>query len=172
MRVFIPATFGMLHELAEHNKFHVRGGVAFTVTAKLRTDFADVEADEEELEHYAFQDAAMASMRLLTAGDPYFSSRRVVISADVPEVWATVDVDAGDTVVRLKPAEVEFDQIAAIHVDLAEYEELTAAGVAHIDAADLGDEEAENHVFTALENFMAWYDPLELGILTALSADS
>lgn len=164
MRVYLPATFATLHQLADDGKFPARSAVAFAVTDALRSSFD--EGDEEEFDHYAFQDAALASLRLLSAGDPHFPHRRVVISADIPDEQATLDEVAGDTVVRLDPALVEFDQVAAIHVDLGDYEEATAKAVAAIDAADLGDEDAELAVGDALDNFMAWYDPLELNLLT------
>ena len=43
-----------------------------------------------------------------------------------------------------------------------------AKAIEAIDAADLGDEDAELIVGDAVDNFMAWYDPTELPVLVQL----
>ena len=52
--------------------------------------------------------------------------------------------------------------------DSAEAEEATAKAIEVIDAADLGDEDAELAVGDAQDNYMAFYDPSELPVLVEL----
>ncbi|MDO4928914.1 MAG: hypothetical protein Q3976_07635 [Corynebacterium sp.] len=166
MRVYIPATFAMLNQLAAEGSFHARNGYGFAVTPALEKIY---EGDEEELAALAFDDAALASIRLLAVGDePDFPHRRVVISTDLPDSQITVADDLGDSVLTLSPATIQFDQVGAIHIDPQESEAATAAAIEVIDAADLGDEDAELTVGDCLDNFMAWYDPSELQVLTQL----
>ncbi|WP_342319174.1 DUF6912 family protein [Corynebacterium mayonis] len=164
MRVYIPATFGMLKSLDSDGLIHARGGWAFAVTPEL-TEFY-TSGDVEELEAIAFDEAARTSIRLLTAGDEAdFPHRRVVISADVDT--AEGHPEMGESVVKLA-APVEVTEVAALHVDIREAEEATAAAIANIDAAELGDEDAELIVGDAQDNYMAFYDPSELPFLVEL----
>ncbi len=166
-RVYIPATFAMLEELQLTGQLAARSGWGFAVTPALQEFFT--EGDEEEIAYSAFQEAAMASLRLLAIGDEErFPARRVVISIDVDADNATPQPDMGDSVVALQPAAFSVTQVAAIHVDVAESEEATARATQLIDAADLGDEDAELAVGDALDNFMAYYDPTELPFLIEL----
>lgn len=91
----------------------------------------------------------------------------MVVSADVPDSQATPDPEMGESVVKLS-APVQIEDIAAIHVDIAEAEEATAKAVEVVDAADLGDEDAELAVGDAQDNYMAFYDPSELPVLVEL----
>ncbi|KQB84128.1 DUF6912 family protein [Corynebacterium oculi] len=167
MRVYIPATFSTLRGLNESRVVTARSGWAFAVTPALREFYT--EGDEEEIAHAAFQDAAEASLRLLAVGDEEeFPRRRVVISADVPEGHVTLTPENGESLVRLSPAQINLVDVAAIHVDVPESEEATAKATEAIDAADMGDEDAELAVGDALDNFLAWYDPSELPVLVEL----
>lgn len=167
MRVYIPATVSTLRGLAESRVVTARSGWAFAVTPALREFYT--EGDEEEIAHAAFQDAAEASLRLLAGGDEEeFPHRRVVISADIPDHHATPTPENGEAVVRLNPAQINLVDVAAIHVDVPESEAATARAIGVIDAADLGDEDAELLVGDALDNFLAWYDPSELPVLVEL----
>ncbi|AHI22015.1 DUF6912 family protein [Corynebacterium vitaeruminis] len=167
MRVYIPATFALLQELSENGAITARSGYGFAVTPALREWFT--EGDEEDFSEIAFDDASRASLRLLAIGDEErFPHRRVVVSVDVPDENVTLEPNLGEAVVSLKPAQVGFDAVAAIHVDVEASEGATAKAIASVDAADLGDEEAELAVGDALDNFMAWYDPSELGVLVQL----
>ena len=56
----------------------------------------------------------------------------------------------------------------AVRVAIAEAEEATAKAIEVIDAADLGDEDAELAVGDAQDNYMAFYDPSELPVLVEL----
>ena len=164
MRVYLPATFGMLASLEENKLIHARNGWAFAATDALHDFFTS--GDEEEIEAFAFDDAALASIRLLAIGDEErHPHRRVVISADVTN--ATADPEMGESVVRLA-GPVKLEDVAAIHVDIAEAEQATAKAIEVVDAADLGDEDAELTVGDAQDNYMAFYDPSELPVLVEL----
>lgn len=157
----------MLSELAANGKIAVRSGWGFALTPALRDFFES--GDTEEIEAVAFDHAAEASLRLLATGEQQrFPHRRVVISIDVADTAAKPEPDYGESVVKLDPPSFELAQVAAIHVDLAEAEAATAKAVAAIDAADLGDADADLIVGDAQDNFMAWYDPTELNALVEL----
>lgn len=163
MRVYIPATFAMLKELEANGEIHARSGWGFAATPALVEFFTS--GDEEEIEAVAFDDAALASLRLLAIGDePDFPHRRVVISADVD---AVPQPDMGESVVKLSEA-ITREDVAAIHVDIAAAEEATKKATELIDAADLGDQDAELAVGDAQDNYLAFYHPDELPFLVEL----
>ncbi|WP_206214041.1 DUF6912 family protein [Corynebacterium qintianiae] len=163
MRVYIPATFSMLASLKDNGVLHARNGWGFAATPQLSEFYTS--GDQEEIEAIAFDDAALASIRLLAiGGEEQFPHRRVVVSADVN---ATGEPDMGESVVRVS-GPVELKDVAALHVDVAEAEEATAKAIEQIDAADLGDEDAELAVGDAQDNYMAFYDPSELPFLIEL----
>ncbi|WP_448851419.1 DUF6912 family protein [Corynebacterium sp. 335C] len=162
MRVYVPATFGMLQELLDDGEVRPRGGWGFALTEALRDFFES--GDEEELADVAFTEAARTSLRLLTEHDGPFPHRRVVIAADVE---AEPDPEMGEAVVRVAGA-VPRAKVAAVHVDLEQAEPLVAKAVEVVDAADLGDEDAELTVGDALEHELAWYAPQELPMLVEL----
>ncbi|WP_296147914.1 DUF6912 family protein [uncultured Corynebacterium sp.] len=163
MRVYIPATFAMLKELDAEGTIHARSGWGFAATPALVEFFTS--GDEEEIEAVAFDDAALASLRLLAIGDePDFPHRRVVISADVD---AVPQPDMGESVVKLSET-INREDVAAIHVDIAAAEEATKKATELIDAADLGDQDAELAVGDAQDNYLAFYHPDELSFLVEL----
>ncbi|CAM3129235.1 DUF6912 family protein [Corynebacterium gottingense] len=163
MRVYIPATFAMLEQLNEQGVLHARNGWGFAATPELTEFFTS--GDQEEVEAIAFDDAALASIRLLAIGDEErFPHRRVVVSADVD---ATGEPDMGESVVKVS-GPVELKDIAAVHVDVREAEDATKRATELIDAADLGDEDAELAVGDAQDNYMAFFDPSELPFLIEL----
>ncbi|AGP31380.1 DUF6912 family protein [Corynebacterium terpenotabidum] len=167
MRVYLPATFDMLGVLAREGQMPVRSGVGFALTPALQEFFTA--GDEEEIEYQAFLEASRASLRLLTAGgEARFPHRRVVISADLPAAVVTATPDKGEAVVTLSPSILEVDQLVAIHVDDEGNEAATAAAIDVVDAADLGDEDAEITLGDCEDNLMSWYDARELGILVDL----
>ena len=163
MRVYIPATFSMLKSLDSNGVIHARNGWGFAATPELTEYFTS--GDQEEIEAIAFDDAALASIRLLAiGGEEQFPHRRVVVSVDA-EVQPQPEM--GESVVKLA-GPVELKDVAAIHVDVKEAEEATAKAIEAIDAADLGDEDAELTVGDAQDNYMAFYDPSELPFLIEL----
>nr|WP_256478179.1 hypothetical protein [Corynebacterium stercoris] len=153
----------MLAGLEADGILHARNGWAFAATPELTEWYTS--GDQEEIEAIAFDDAALASIRLLAIGDEErFPHRRVVVSADVD---ASGEPEMGESVVKLA-GPVALEDVAAIHVDVQEAEEATARAIEHIDAADLGDEDAELAVGDAQDNYMAFYDPSELPFLVEL----
>lgn len=167
MRVYIPATFGMLRELSDNRVIVARSGWGFAVTPALNEFYTA--GDEEEIAHAAFQDAAEASIRLLAIGDEEdFPYRRAVISVDLEDAHITVAPENGESVVKLDPARIALEDVAAIHIDVESSEADTKEAIAVIDESDLGEEDAELAVGDAQDNFMAWYDPNELPFLIEL----
>lgn len=164
MRVYIPATFDMLHQLEAESVMPIRSGYGFALTPALIESF--VSGDEEEIDYFAFMDAALASIRLLATGDvERYPHRRVVITADISKSRIIFGSDLGDSVVHIEGA-LSLEEILAFHIDTADSEEATAIAISKIDEADLGDEDAELAVGDAQDNLMAWFDSSELALLT------
>ncbi|MGE5696405.1 MAG: DUF6912 family protein [Candidatus Sericytochromatia bacterium] len=163
-RVYIPTTLGMLQRLvADHQLFPVNG-TAFAVTPALREAYSS--GDEDELAEVALREAALASLRLLSTDETSaFPCRRAVLVAEVDRVTPLPLLD--DAVVRLA-GPVSLEQVVCIHVDNAAAEDAVAAAVEVIDAADLGDEDAELAVGDAQDHDLAWYAPQELPFLLEL----
>jgi hypothetical protein len=190
MRVYVPATLAMLRRLVADGSMFPVSGTAFAVTPKLREAYA--EGDDDELGEVAMREAALASLRLLAidtdasdnqanendasasdndtgAADPRAAQplppRRAVLVADVDPVTLRPDLD--DAVVRVG-APVTVDEVAAIYVDTGAAEGAVRAAMAVIDAADLGDEDAELAVGDAQDHDLAWYATQELPFLLEL----
>ncbi|WP_201295162.1 MULTISPECIES: hypothetical protein [Nocardia] len=178
----------MLRELVERRELTPVSGTAFAVTPALREAYAS--GDEEELGEVAMNEAARASLRLLaaereaigssedsdpdsdpdpdeaapvTGGGPVY--RRAVIAADVTGAKLRPDLD--DAVVRLT-GPIGYQQIASVHVDLADAEPQVAKAVDVVDAADLGDTDAEFVLGDAEDHQLAWYAAQELPFLLEL----
>jgi hypothetical protein len=178
MRVYIPATLALLQQLVADGSMFPMSGTAFAVTPTLREAYA--EGDDEELAEVALREAALASLRLLSfdeedaddtadkakAGDEVTEEalpvRRVVLVADVES--ATIRPDLDDAVVRIG-GPVALSDLVAAFVDTAAAEAAVRAAIGVIDAADLGDEDAELIVGDAQDHDMAWYATQELPFL-------
>ena len=166
MRVYLPATLAMLRTLVKTGEFTPVGGTGFALTPALRESYTS--GDAEELEYAAMLDAARASLRLLaaeTGSDPDGPVRRVVIAADHDPVIPRPDLDLA--VVKLA-GPIPVSEIAAVHVDNPEAEPAVRAAAAVIDAADLGDPDAEFTLGDAEDHELAWYAPQELPFLLEL----
>ena len=163
MRVYVPATLAMLQQLVAERMIHARSGTAFAVTPTLREAYAH--GDDEELAEVALGEAALASLRLLAGGTGDLPPRRVVLVADAADVTARPDLD--DAVVRLA-GPIGYDDVVAAYVDNAAAEAAVVAAVEVIDAADLGDEDAELTVGDAQDHALAWYATQELPFLLDL----
>ncbi|GAC66725.1 DUF6912 family protein [Gordonia soli] len=186
MRIFLPATLAMLVELDRTGEFTPVGGTAFALTPALRESFRA--GDDEELAEYALREAARASLRLLAAehdgaadgsagddgaavegaaveGAAALPPRRAVVAADVGEVTLRPDLD--DAVVKISGV-VPVGAIAAVHVDGAAAEPAVRAAVAVIDAADLGDQDAELALGDADDHDLGWYATQEVPFLLEL----
>ncbi|MBV9320671.1 MAG: hypothetical protein JO106_12315 [Mycobacterium sp.] len=170
MRVYIPATLAMLQQLVAEGALRPVNGTAFAVTPRLREAYA--EGDEDELAEVALREAALASLRLLaTAADASQSTetelppRRAVVAAEAGDVTLRPDLD--DAVVRLG-GPIAIDDVIAAFVDNAAAEVAVTAAIAVVDAADLGDEDAELLVGDAQDHDLAWYATQELPFLLDL----
>ncbi|MEB3369452.1 DUF6912 family protein [Saccharopolyspora mangrovi] len=164
MRIYLPATLPMLQQLVADKQLQPLGGTAFALTPALRESYAT--GDTEELEYAAMREAARASLRLLAADEEgKIEQRRVVISADVDEVTLRPDLD--HAVVKVS-GPVSWKQLAAVHVDTTEAEDAVRAAVEVIDAADLGDPDAEFALGDAEDHELAWYAPQEVPFLLEL----
>jgi hypothetical protein len=154
----------MLQQLVADQSLHARSGTAFAVTPTLRESYA--EGDEDELGEVALREAALASLRLLAAeGTSSLPPRRVVVVAEVEDATARPDLD--DAVVRLA-GPVAFGDVVAAYVDNSDAEPAVRPAVEAIDAADLGDEDADFIVGDAQDHDLAWYAPQELPFLLEL----
>ena len=166
MRVYIPATLAMLRELVDSGELVPVAGTAFALTPMLRESYAA--GNSEELEYAAMNDAARASLRLLAAeldGDSEVLPRRVVVAADVEDVRLRPDLDdAAVTVAGPVPSSA----VAAVHVDMAEAQDAVRSAAAVVDAADLGDPDAEFIIGEAEDHEMAWYATQEIPFLLEL----
>ena len=160
MRVYIPATVPMLRALADDGELAAVNSTAFALTPALREYYQAGSA--EELEYAAMLEAARASLRLIAAeldADPKALPRRAVVSADVDGVTLRPDLDFA--VVRLD-SPVPLKIVAAIHLDTEEAEDAVRAAAAVIDAADLGDPDAEFTIGSAEDYELSWYATQEL----------
>ncbi|WP_199432456.1 DUF6912 family protein [Qaidamihabitans albus] len=169
MRVYLPATIGMLRQLVAEGELRPVSGTAFALTPALRESYTS--GSTEELEYAALLDAARASLRLLAsaqepgASDDKEPPRRVVISADAEDVTLRPDLDYA--VVRLA-GPVRLEDVAAVHVDAPEAEQAVLAAAAVVDAADLGDPDAEFTLGDVEDHELAWYAAQELPFLLEL----
>ncbi|WP_063039219.1 DUF6912 family protein [Nocardia grenadensis] len=166
MRVYVPATVPMLRELVDKRVLHAVGGTAFALTPTLREAYAS--GDDEELAEVAMAEAARAALRLLAEevhGSTTPMYRRAVVAVDVE--GATLRPDLDDAVVKLD-GPIEYERVASVHLDLAEAESAVAEAVDNVDAADLGDEDAEFVLGDAEDHQLAWYATQELPFLIEL----
>jgi len=154
----------MLQRLVADRSLPAVNGTAFAVTPTLREAYA--EGDADELAEVALREAALASLRLM-AGEPTSNlpPRRAVVVADVEEATGRPDLD--DSVVRLS-GPVAYEDVIAAYVDNADAEGAVLPAIEAVDAADLGDEDAEFIVGDAQDHDLAWYAPQELPFLLEL----
>lgn len=167
MRIYVPATWPMLARLVKNDRLDPIGGTAFALTPKLRESYTA--GDDEELEYAAMNEAARASLRLLGVefglGEDDVPARRVVVAADLDAVSLRPDLD--DAAVRIT-GPVPLAAIAAVHVDTEEAEYAVRQAARAVDAADMGDLDAEFLIGEAEDHELAWYDPSEVAFLLDL----
>ncbi len=180
MRVYVPTTVAGLRAAIAAGAVTAVGGVAFAVTPSLRAEYEG--ADDEEFEYLAMHDAAVASLRLIAAdgagsgpaggdtgalGTSEFGAPgalRVVIAADVDSAEQRPDLDRAAVV--LKTA-MPWSAVAAVHLDSADAGPAVRAAAAVVDAADLGDPDAEFVLGTAEDIELCWFHPSEVSFLIA-----
>ena len=164
VRVYVPATLAMLQRLVADRSLRAVNGTAFAVTPTLREAYA--EGDDDELAEVALREAALASLRLLAGeGTSGLPPRRAVVVADVADATARPDLD--DAVVRLS-GPIGYEDVIAAYIDNADAEAAVLPAIEAVDAADLGDEDAEFIVGDAQDHDLAWYAPQELPFLLEL----
>lgn len=170
MRVYVPATLTMLHQMLADGRLEPASLTAFALTPRLRENY--VAGTEEELEYAAMAEAARASLRLIALeqtdgadGAGGAEPRRVVVTGEVDGVTPRPDLDDG--AVRLS-GPLPLESVVAVHVDTAEAAAAVTAAAAVVDAADLGDADAEFVLGDAEDHELAWYDPSELPFLLEL----
>lgn len=168
MRIYLPATMDVLRGALSAGSIPVRSGVGFAVTAPLRGEYPDW--SEEDLEYLAMQDAARASLRLLGA-QVQDNPLRVVIAADAVDALVTPRPEADRAVVAVD-GPIAWSAVAAVHIDGADAIPAVREAVAAIDAADLGDEDADFAVSSAEDFDLAWYAPGEIQYLVEELTDS
>ncbi|MDI9918918.1 hypothetical protein B2J88_07390 [Rhodococcus sp. SRB_17] len=163
MRVYVPATVEILQRLVADQEFDPMSRTAFAVTPALREAYAA--GDDDELAEVAMGEAARASLRLIAGTEGDVTFRRAVVAADVEDVKLRPDLD--DAVVRLA-GPVTMAQVASVHVDLAQAEPDIERAAGIVDAADLGDADAEFTLGDAEDHELAWYAVQELPFLLDL----
>jgi len=157
MRVYLPSTLARLARA--HTAGELAGPAdAHAVTGAVREWYTS--GDLEELEYAAFTEAAEASLRLLaTDGGPH---RRVVVAADVPD--GAVRPRAGEpyrsavTVASTVPLR----DVASVHVDEVDAQDVVAEAVRSLPAADAGDDDARFALDEAEATELLWYDVTEI----------
>jgi hypothetical protein len=169
VRIYLPSTVSGLRAALAAGRVDVRSGVAFAVTGPLRSEYPGW--SEEELEYLAMLDASRASLRLLAGSGPDEPQLRVVIAADVDDAAVTPRPEADRAVVAVGGGPVPWRRVASVHLDGADASPAVRAAVQVIDAADLGDDDAEFVLGSAEDFDLAWYAPGEIGyLLTELPA--
>jgi hypothetical protein len=162
MRIYLPATVSRVRRALEVGSITVLAGVGFAVTEPLRLEYPDW--SEEDLEYLAMQDASRASLRLIAGAQPDEPQLRVVIAAEVDPVAVTPRPEADRAVVAVRGV-VDWSLVAAVHVDGADAAAAVREAAAVIDAADLGDLDAEFALGSAEDFDLAWYAPGEIKYL-------
>lgn len=159
----MPATVDMLRELSAKGELAAVNNTAFALTPTLREAYAA--GGTEELEFVAMMEASRASLRLLAMEGADAPPRRAVVAADVEDATPRPDLD--DAAVRLS-GPVRMSEVASVHLDTSDAEPAVRAASAVIDAADLGDHDAEFMLGEAEDHDLAWYAAPELPFLLEL----
>lgn len=174
MRIYLPATLPMLRDTIASGTFRPVGGIGFAVTADLQAEYPG--ADTEDLEYVAMHDAALASLRLIAAGD--MEPVRVVLAVDADSddrnassaglITARGDLDRAAVMVA---GSVAWDSVVSAHLDGGDVATVIRAAADAVTAADLGDMDAALAVGDAEDIDLAWYAASEIGYLvTELSS--
>jgi hypothetical protein len=162
VRIYLPSTVGRLRVALGAGEIRAVNGLAFAVTPSLRAEYEA--ADVEELEYLAMQDAGVASLRLIAGGPSDEPSLRVVIAGDVDTAVQRPDLDRAAVEI---PGPVAWSAVAAVHVDSADVMGAVRDAAAAVDAADLGDLEAQFALGTVEDIELCWYHPSEVAFMVA-----
>ena len=162
MRVYVPLTLARLRSFVGSGQLRPAGGLVFGVTPSLQAEYPA--ADLEELEYLALADASRTSLVLLAAEDGGQGWLRVVVAADVDDAVPAPERERSAAVVS---APVPWLSVASVHLDGAETVEVVRKAALAVDAADLGDPDAELAVGDAEDVDLSWYAPGEVSFLLA-----
>jgi len=166
VRIYLPSTLPSLTAAGVGSgqplsqvEVAAAGSPAYAVTPSLREWYR--EGDLDELEYAAMTRAGLASLRLLaqTGGD-----RRVVLAADVADGAVAFDQGDDPAAVRVTDA-VRFDQVVSAHVDDPSAVADVAAARVLVDAADLGDDDAQFAIEGLEDHELQWYAVQEIAFL-------
>ena len=158
MRVYLGVTMTELAAAVAEGGFGPPPLVAHAVTPALRESLAD--ADQEELEYAATEDAALTSLRRLSA-DPQAPRRRVVVAADVPDAMVRPVPGQAPSTVEVQTA-VRLSDVASVHVDEPAATQAVQAAVDALARADEGDADAALLVDEVAERELLWYARQEI----------
>ncbi len=158
MRVYLGVTLTQLAAVVAQGGFGPPPLQAHAVTPTLREWYA--EGDLEELEYAAAADAGRDSLRQL-AVDPDAPPRRVVVAAEAPDSAVVADASAGRSTVLVQAA-LPVTEVAAVHVDDPEAEEVVRRAADAVAKADEGDEDAAFMVDEASGFELLWYARQEI----------
>jgi hypothetical protein len=151
VRVYVPASLQLLRGWRAAGELPA-ALTGYAVTPGLRAWYLD--GDDEELEYAATGRAARASLRLLEGAE----QRRVVLAVEA-EAVVRDDLDEGAVVVERA---VSWQAVVAGMVDDPSAQEAVSAAAALVDAADLGDDDAEFVVGEAESHELLWFATQEL----------
>ncbi|NLU67392.1 hypothetical protein [Streptomyces sp. HNM0574] len=168
MRVYLPLTLPALEAAHRAGRSGPESGAqtAYAVTPGLR-EWCGTE-DSEELEYAALSCAAEASLRLLAAA-PEAPRRRVVLAAEIPDAAVTPAPEETARLlgeVRVEGA-VRMSQVAAVHADAEDAEQVVTTAAGAVTAADDGDEGAAATADRAGDRDLLWFATQEIpGLLS------
>jgi hypothetical protein len=155
VRIYLPASLPLARSWAASHRIGPLPLTGFAITPGLREWYANADADE--LEYAATARAARASLRLIPVTEP----RRVVVVVDVTDETYSVRDDLEEGAVQLGSSP-SWQEVACALVDDLEAEAIVAAAIPLIDAADLGDEEAEFIVSETEDHELGWFATQEI----------
>lgn len=151
VRVYVPASLPLLRAWQAAGELPA-ALTGYAVTPGLRDWYAN--DDVEALEYAATGRAARASLRLLHGAE----QRRVVLVVDA-DAAVRDDLDEGAVIVE-RP--VAWRAVAAGMIDDPEAQQAVTAAAVAVDAADLGDDDAEFAVGEAESHELLWFATQEL----------
>jgi hypothetical protein len=158
VRVYLPASLPIVRAWAHSTGVGQFPLTGFAVTPGLCEWYAS--ADSEELEYVATARAARASLRLIPPVEP----RRVVVVADVDDDGVVVRDDLEEGAVQLRRP-LAWRAVVCALVDDEDAEPAVAEAIPVIDAADLGDADAEFTVSATEDHDLQWFATQELSNL-------
>jgi hypothetical protein len=135
---------------------------AFAVTPALREWYLD--DDIEALEYAALNEAARASLRLISRTQA--PARRVVLACEIDDALVSPGGDGGRGAVTVA-TEVSLEMIEAAQVDTVDAIADVTAAVDALAGADAGDDDAQFVVDSVEDHELAWFARQEFADLVS-----